>query len=178
MKKILDYLKITAVLVSVLVGVQVPAFVDQYGKNLHSRLLESNKSINEFKDDAEKFFNGDIQQLIAHYENKPDPVIAAGGESIGALFARNQYLAKALVEYKKSVYNAYLHVLLSPVDEIRTTVWSNYTYSVVLNKSAIIFGVCSGVASLMLFELTIFLFALIFNALFKSRKQSIAKGSS
>ena len=63
MTKILDYLKIAAVLVGVLVGVQFPAFIDQYGKNLDSRLSESSNSIAEFQDDADKYFDGDLKKL-------------------------------------------------------------------------------------------------------------------
>jgi hypothetical protein len=171
MTKIFDYLKIAAVLVGVLIGVQIPAIIDQYGKNLDSRLSESSNSIAEFQDDADKYFDGDLNKLIAHYESKNDPVIVSGGESIGALLSRNQTLIKAQARYRESTYSAYAHVLFNPIKEIRADVRKNYTYSIVLNKAGIIAAVVSGLGMLMLFELGIFLLVLTSQALNKSSKR-------
>lgn len=178
MTKILNYLKIAIVLVGVLVGIQVPAFIDQYGKNLNSRLSESRNSISEFQDDADKYFDGDLNKLIAHYEGKKDPVIVSGGESIGALLSRNQNLLKAQAKYSESTYSAYTHVFIDPVKEIRADVWQNYTYSVVFNQAAIIAAVASGLGGLMFFELSIFLLILASKALNKSSKRDTVTGAT
>lgn len=161
MSNILNYLKISVVIISILIGIQVPAFVDQYGKSLDSRLAESENSIAEFQDDADKYFDGDLDKLIKHYENKEDPVIVSGGESIETLVSRNKILVNAQVKYQESFYSSYIHVLFSPIKEIREDVWRNYTYSIVLNKVEIIASVISGVGTLMLIDLLIFLLSLL-----------------
>jgi len=169
MKKLLDYIKLAVLLGGVLMGVQIPGLVDQYGSSLDSRVSESGNSIAEFQDDADKYYGGDINKLIAHYDNKSDPVIVSGGESIGALVSRNQYLAKAQREFHRSAYSAYIHVFISPVEEVRYDVWSNYTYKVILNGSAITIAIVSGLIALGLFELTFFLLGLALPVLSRSR---------
>ena len=160
MSKIFDYLKIVVLLIGVLVGIQVPGFVDQYGKNLASRVSESDNSISRFQNDADKYFSGDIDKLIQHYRTTSDPVIASGGESIESLFVRNRSLLNAYEEFTKSTYSSYYHVTTNPVQEIMSDTWQRYTHSVVLNSQAIIAGIICAVTILVLFELLIFLLVL------------------
>lgn len=157
MKKILDYLKLSVFVLGVLVGVQIPGFIDQYGKNLDARVSESGNSIGEFQDDADNYFGGDISRLIEYYSSNIDPVITSGGESIEAIFNRNQLLINAQQQFNQSVFSSYTHVLISPVEEIRNEVWTNYTYNIVLNGEAILLSISVALLALALFELTIFL---------------------
>lgn len=168
MNKILDYLKLAVLILGLLIGVQIPGFVDQYGKNLDARVSESSHSIAEFKKDADKYFDGDIQQLLTHYQSKTDPVIISGGESIGALVSRNEYLLKAQKEFSQSFSSAYIHVFASPVTVVRDDVWSHYTYVVVLNRDAIFISIIVGIIFLSLFELTIYLLILLGRSLKRS----------
>ena len=142
-----------------------PGIVDQYGKNLGSRTAESVRSLSEFQDDADRYFDGDLNKLIEHYAKKNDPVIISGGESIAALLLRNQQLVKAQKSFNSSIYNQYFHVFITPIAEISLDVWTNYTYKVVLNGSAISVGVVSGLLTLASFELLIFFFNLVFHTL-------------
>ncbi|MEM9479453.1 MAG: DUF2937 family protein [Verrucomicrobiota bacterium] len=181
MKKIWDYSKLVFFVAGVLIGIQVPGFVDQYGKSLESRLLESRVSVSEFQDDADKFFEGDLGKLIAHYEKTNDPVINAGGESISAIVSRNQFLENAFQDFNSSLVAKYFHVFATPVTEIQDHVWSTYTYGVVLNAPAIYVGLLAGVLFAALGELSLFFGKHIFKAVRKGRiriplpEQKIAK---
>jgi hypothetical protein len=144
MEKITEYSKFILFACGVLVGIQLPGFVGQYGKSLESHYLESNLSLAEFQDDADQYFSGDLLKLIEHYQINPDQVFNAGGESIDAIYNRNQLLESKLVEFNSSEYLAFKQVYLSPVPDIRNEVWSNYTFSVTLDKFAVAFGLLSG----------------------------------
>lgn len=159
MKKISDYLKLAVFVVGILVGVQIPGFVDQYGKNLNAHVAESSTSVAEFQDDADKFFAGDMSKLVKHYDSKDDPVMVSGGESIGALVSRNQLLTEAQQQFSESIYSPYIQVFITPFEEIRNEVWSNYTYQITLNSSAIIIGVVTGLVVLGVFDLLMFMLA-------------------
>ena len=161
MKKLFEYIKFSIFVTGVLMGVQIPGFIDQYGNNLDARVSESASSVAEFQGDADKYFNGDMDKLVKHYENKSDPVIVSGGESIGALVSRNNYLVGAQKKFNQSIYASYVHVFFNPVEQIRRDVWSNYTYKVVLNGSAIVIGILSGLVVCGAFELSIFLLFII-----------------
>ena len=154
MRRIVDYLRLILFTSGVLLGVQAPGFIDQYGKSLQAHLLESSLSLEEFEKDAQRYFDGSLDKLIAHYQNNPDPVIMDGGASISVIYSRNLSLGRAWTAFSKNTYSAYSHVLLEPLIDIKNEVWSNYTYSIVLNQPAIISGLCCGFLLALLIELS------------------------
>ena len=154
MRRILDYLRLLVFTSGLLVGVQVPAFIDQYGKSLEAHLLESSMSLKEFQRDAERYFDGSLDKLIAHYQNNKDPVIQDGGDSIAAIYTRNQALVQAWKSFTTSTYSTYTHVILKPLLDIKSEVWGNYTYSIILNPSAIISGLTCAFALSLLIEIS------------------------
>ncbi len=156
-----------AVLLAILVGVQIPGFVDEYGKNLSARLAESTKSVTEFQGIADKYFKGSLDALLDHFESKPDPVIVAGGESISTIVSRNQSLLKAQTAFNKKPYES---VFLKPIQEIRKDTWLNYTYKVVLNKAAIISAVACGVIILILLDMIFFVLGALFSLPFRKKE--------
>ena len=167
MRKIVDYLRLILFTSGVLFGVQVPGFIDQYGKILEAHLLESSLSLAEFQKDAQRYFDGNLDKLIAHYQNNPDPVIKDGGASINAIYSRNLKLTQAWTAFSKNTYSAYSHVLLEPLIDIKNEVWSNYTYSIVLNQSAIISGLFCGFLLALLIELSGLLISNLLRQLFR-----------
>ena len=167
MRKIVDYLRLILFTSGVLFGVQVPGFIDQYGKILEAHLLESSLSLAEFQKDAQRYFDGNLDKLIAHYQNNPDPVIKDGGASISAIYSRNLKLTQAWTAFSKNTYSAYSHVLLEPLIDIKNEVWSNYTYSIVLNQSAIISGLFCGFLLALLIELSGLLISNLLRQLFR-----------
>jgi len=154
MRKVLDYLRLILFTCGVLVGVQVPGFIDQYGNNLEAHLLESSLSLNEFNQDAQRYFDGSFDQLIAHYQSNLDPVIKDGGDSIAAIYNRNLELRQAWASFTTSTYSAYAHVILKPLPEIKNEVWHNYTFGITLKPSAIISGLTCGFSLALLIELS------------------------
>lgn len=154
MRRILDYLRLLLFTSGLLVGVQVPAFIDQYGKSLEAHLLESSMSLKAFQKDAERYFDGNLDKLIAHYQNNKDPVIIDGGDSIAAIYNRNRTLVQAWKSFTASTYSAYTHVILEPLADIKSEVWNSYTYNIILNLAAIISGLTCGLTLSLLTEIS------------------------
>ncbi|MBN2700034.1 MAG: DUF2937 family protein [Methylothermaceae bacterium] len=144
MAVIVDYLRLILFLGGALVGVQIPGFVDQYGKGLESHFLESKQNLEEFQRDADRYFGGNLEKLIAHYKSNGDRVFHAGGESIDAIYRRNLILKNAVADFRESYFSALSQVFFNPVPEIRSEVWNNYTYFVKLDFSAIAIGLTVG----------------------------------
>lgn len=167
MKKIMDYLKLAVLILGVLMGVQIPGFVSQYGQNLDARVAESLEGLSQFQQDADQFFNGNIDQLLKHYARNQDPVIVAGGKSIKALVLRNQTLTQAQSDFHQSLYSPYLQVFVSPITEIRQDVWNHYEYKVILNSEAIGIGIGFGLLVLAVFEFVFFFLGLMFQRRFR-----------
>ena len=159
--KLFEYAKLVIFVGAILVGIQVPGFVDQYGKNLAARVSESHNSITAFQGDADKFFGGDLNRLIKHYEQQSDPIIIAGGESISTLMARNTFLTQALQAFNSSIHSPYTHVFFQPIEEVRSSVWQEYSYTVVLNGASILVGILVALLLLSLFEMSLFSCAVV-----------------
>lgn len=144
MRIISDYLRLMLFLGGALIGVQVPSFVDLYGVRLESRLNESALSLRAFQTDADVYFNGDLQQLIQHYQRSSDPVIVAGGNNINAIFERNKALVNAHTHFNHSLYSRYVHTFSAPIPEIQSTTWTHYDHAIKLNASGITWALSVG----------------------------------
>ena len=152
-QKIASYMRLSLFMLGVLVGVQVPGFVDQYGKNLEARLLESSQALSQFQADADKFFEGDISKLIAYYQAKNDDIISAGANSITAIASRQAELKQAWQAFNSSTLAQFQHVAFSPISDIRIQVWQSYQYLIVLNPLAMLFGIVTGLLMTMIIDL-------------------------
>lgn len=148
-----SYIRIFVFLGCTLIGIQVPAFVDQYGKSLESHLIESQKSLSEFQKDADKYFSGSLEKLIAHYKENIDQVINAGGVSIESIYDRNFMLKKNFKDFHSGSWAAYTQALLTPVPDVKKEVWKNFSYSIQLEPTSIAFGLFAGLIFSIVIEL-------------------------
>lgn len=161
MKRLFEYLRLALFVGSVLIGVQVPSFVDQYGQRLESHALESSRALKDFQKDADTYFGGDLQRLIAHYQANPDQIINDGGRNISGLYERNQQLNNAFVAFSASRFSPYVQTLLSPVPEIRSKAMESYDFTIALNQDAIIAGLLTGLIIGLSLELLLTLLKLL-----------------
>lgn len=139
-----SYIRVFVFLGCTLGGIQIPGFVEQYGKTLESHLAESRIALNEFQDDADKYFDGSIEKLIAHYKGNEDQIFNEGGRSIESIYERNLMLEGKLEQFQSSAWSAYVQALLAPVPDVRKESWENYSYAIRLKPGAIAFGLVTG----------------------------------
>lgn len=147
-----SYIRLLMFLACTLIGIQMPAFVDQYGRSLQAHLAESRLALGEFEDDADKFFGGSLERLIAHYRGTKDQVFTAGGQSIDSIYRRNRLLASKFTEFQRSPWSAYSQVMFDPVPEVRQEAWSRHSYVIRLAPQALAFGLASGLVFTLLLE--------------------------
>lgn len=139
-----SYFRMFVFLGCTLVGMQVPAFVDQYGKSLESHLRESQVALQEFQADADRYFNGRLEELIAHYIDNQDQIFSDGGRSIQSIHERNRLLRNSFERFHRNAWSAYTQALFSPVADVRDEVRRNHSYAVQLRPGAITFGLVVG----------------------------------
>ncbi|MGX9460263.1 DUF2937 family protein [Shewanella sp. A14] len=152
-RRLMDYIRLVLFVSGVLIGIQVPGFVDQYGQRLEAHQLEAKLSLAEFQRDADRFFAGDISKLIRHYQQNNDPVFSAGGESIESLYQRYTSLTQALSRFNQHSYSPYQQIILAPQKDIQSEVWQAYSYVILLKPQAIAIGLLFGLIVSMLCEL-------------------------
>ncbi|MDC0601963.1 DUF2937 family protein, partial [Aliiglaciecola sp.] len=88
LKLIGDYLRLILFASSVLVGVQVPGFISQYEQRVDAHLIEAKQNLQGFQFTADRYFNGDMKKLIAHYRASDDEVFIQDANSIESIYSR------------------------------------------------------------------------------------------
>jgi hypothetical protein len=134
-----------------LIGVQVPGFLDQYSKRVSAHYIEATRNFAGFQRTADQYFGGSIEALIAHHESSSDVVFKDEAKSVAALYARLKGLALELGAMSGALPNRLFHVAFHPDEEILQETIAAYSYSVPLNLEAIF---CGLVAALLLALLT------------------------
>lgn len=125
-------------------GIQIPAVVDQYQKRVDAHLTEATELIAGFQQTADKYFNGDMQALILHYSNSDDVIFRTDAKNIQLMVQR---VASLQAEAKALMQNAVLrasHVLFNTQGAIFTETIQQYSYMILIDPLALIWGVLSG----------------------------------
>jgi hypothetical protein len=139
------YLRLIAFAVGLLLGVQVPGFVDQYAKRVSAHQIELSRNFAGFQQTADQYFAGNVDALIAHHNESADPPIHDEGRVIQAMYQRLQALTAELAAMQGSLIGQIFHVLFRPNREILTETRVAYSYTVPLSPPAIITGLVVGV---------------------------------
>ena len=170
MKFIIDYLRLSLFSIGLLIGIQVPAFIDQYAKRVDAHFVEAEQNMAGFQQTADRYFSGDIDKLIKHYQQSDDQVFNDDAANIRFLHHRVQFLEKEMQMLSRSaVFRAY-HVLFGHDKKLFDETFQHYSYALLLNPQALIWGIVFA------FCLTILVEALILGcaAAIKSRRRSNA----
>lgn len=152
------YLLIIVACVAMLIGLQIPNFVDQYEKRVDAHLREVTVNLQSFQDIANKYFGGDMHMLVELHRNSVDKPFQEEGAAIEKMVQRKLRFEADLAALQTSLPQKALHVLLHGDQEILDEAFAQYSYAVPLNQDALIFG---AVVALILLLLVESLFALI-----------------
>lgn len=138
-----SYLRLTLFALGLLVGIQVPAFIEAYERHVEARRLEAQQSLLGFQDTAGRFFEGNLNALVEHYRASDDPVIQSDARSVAALVERARLLDREWRIMQGPWYAQAWHVLIGADQDLRRQVWSSYRFQVLLAPEAIAWGLCS-----------------------------------
>ncbi len=137
---LLSYLRLVLFAIGLLVGVQVPAFINDYAKRVEAHLIEAQAGLRGFQGTAEQFFKGDLQALVAHYRASEDPVFRSDAESLSTLLTRQLALDKQFQAMQGPWYIRVLQVVLAADPDIRKETWNGYSYQLLLTPEAMGWG--------------------------------------
>ena len=139
-----NYLRLIVFALGLLIGIQVPGFVDQYAKRVSAHRIEIARNFAGFQDTANRYFGGNVEALIAHHLASDDRAFRDEGTVIQGLHERLVILTAELAAMTGPLIKQIVHVAFRPDKEILDETWSEYTYSVPLNPPAIITGIAIG----------------------------------
>ena len=152
------YLMIIVACLSLLLGLQIPNFVDQYQKRVDAHLREVSVNLQPFQDIATRYFGGDMNKLIELHRTSSEKAFQEEGAAIEKMVARKLRFETDMAALNTSLPLKALHVLLHGDKEMMDEALAQYTYAVPLNQDALVFGACVSLGFLLLIEL---LFALL-----------------
>ncbi|MBD9417096.1 DUF2937 family protein [Pseudomonas sp. PDM16] len=147
------YLRLLVFAFGLMVGVQVPGFVDDYAKRVAAHRAESEESLLGFRETAAKFFKGDLNALVAHYRASTDDVMRSDADSIGHLVSRSELLEAEWLAMQGPWYAQVWHLGTSADQALLQETYDAYTYQVLLAPQAIYWGLCVGLVLAWLAEL-------------------------
>jgi hypothetical protein len=147
------YLMIIVACVALLIGLQIPNFVDQYEKRVDAHLREVTVNLQSFQDIANKYFGGDMHMLIELHRNSVEKPFQEEGAAIEKMVQRKLRFEADLTALKTSLPQKALHVLLHGDQELLDEVLGQYSYAVPLNQDALIFGAVVALIILLSIEL-------------------------
>ncbi len=159
-----SYLRLALFAFGLLLGVQVPGFIDDYGKRVEARLLESQQSLKGFQDTAQKFFKGDMDALVAHYRVSDDPVMRSDAQSVAHLVQRSALLEREWQAMQGPWYAQAWHLATGADRDLLGETLQAYRYQVLFTPEAILWGVICALLLAWLAELLVLLFGWMLGA--------------
>lgn len=136
-----SYLRLALFALGLLLGVQVPGFIDDYAKRVEAHRLESEQSLSGFRDTARRFFDGDLQRLVGHYRNSSDPVMQSDARSVGLLVERSALLEQESLAMQGAWYRQVWHLATAADAQLLAETRAAYRYQVLLAPEAIAWGI-------------------------------------
>lgn len=152
------YLIVILACVALLIGLQVPNFVDQYQKRLDAHLREVMVNLQPFQEIASKYFGGDMNKLIELHRTSTEKPFQEEGAAIEKMVARKLRFETEMAALNVGLPLKALHVLLHGDSEMLAETKTQYSYAVPMSEEALFFGVGFTLFVLLLAEL---LFALL-----------------
>lgn len=135
-----SYLRLVLFTLGLLVGVQVPGFVDDYAKRVEAHRLEAERALAGFRETAKRFFDGNLDALVAHYRQSDDPVMRSDADSVATLVNRDALLQREWQAMQGAWYARTWHVLSGADRELLLETANAYSYQVLLVPEVIGWG--------------------------------------
>lgn len=147
------YLLIVIACTTLLIGIQLPNFVDQYEKRLDAHFIEAGNNLRGFQEIANRYFGGSLEALIQKHEASGDTVFRDESKPIKEIYTR--YLRfKGEKQALDTDLIGKIAFLASDADrELLNETYVNYSFAMLLNKTSVLSGFVIVTLVLILIEL-------------------------
>ncbi|WP_416305567.1 DUF2937 family protein [Neptunicella sp. SCSIO 80796] len=153
MNKINHYLSMLCFALGIMLGVQLPNWVNQYVQRVDAHFREAELAIAPYQLLADQLFDGSMQALIDKHLQSLEPLFKREAEPIRAQYQRWQYLQKLHQQLQGNFWRQLQHIALHADQAIVNETLESYQATVPLNRLAIICGLLGGILASILYEL-------------------------
>ena len=141
---------------SVLFGLQLPHFLQQYELRLQGHFVEANLQLSQYQLLADVHFDGDLDALINQHKISHLALFQDEASIIEDTYLRVQYLQQKINNMNKPIWYR-LGLLTKEVGQpIFIDTWHNYKANIVLNQESILVGLAVAILFMLLLELFLF----------------------
>jgi len=144
MTRIHHYISLVIFTIGLMLGVQIPNFVDQYVKRIDASHQEAQRHVAEYQAIAKRYGLGSIEALIEKHENSSDLTFQAEAEPLKNNYLREKQLQAEMQALYGSFWAQGLHLIVSGDREIISETYFNYSANLPLNSDAAICGLSAG----------------------------------
>ncbi len=152
MSKIHHYVSMLIFTAALMLGVQLPNFVDQYVKRMEAHLKEAQIQYDEYMKIARGFPGGTIEALIKKHEQSEDPTFRASAEPLRKTVQRKNFYSSEINALSGSFWSQTWHILIAPDKNIAKDTYNSYTANLPLNTDAAICGLSFGLLASLILE--------------------------
>lgn len=147
------YILIAVACASLLLGIQIPNFINQYEQRLDAHFMEVKNNLRGYQEIADRNFGGSMEALIGKHEQSPDTVFEQEAEPIRNIYRRYLRFLDEKSHLKTSFPGKALFVLVRGDRELFKETRANYSFSVPFNRPAVLTGSLCAAVALFLVEL-------------------------
>ncbi len=170
MKVLYRYFLILVACTAVLLGIQIPNFVDQYDKRVDAHLLEVEGNLRGYQEIANRHYDGSISALIKKHETSEDRVSREEARPIRLMFERYLRFSDEQRGLDAGLARQVAFIALRGDRVLIHETYVNYSFTLPLNREAVSAGAVSAVFVLMVIELSMMAFSRLFRF---RRKRSV-----
>jgi len=125
---------------ALLVGIQIPNFVDQYQKRLDAHLSEVKNNLQGYQDIADRLYGGSLAALIAKHQHSTDPAFQQEAQPLANIVQRYEHFSQELAALATGLPGKIAHIVTQGDRELLSETYSDYSFAVPLNETAVTTG--------------------------------------
>ncbi len=146
------YMLIVVACVALLLGLQIPNFVDQYQKRVDAHLREVTINLQPFQAIADKYFSGDMDKLIALHRGSLEKPFQEEGSALEQMVLRKLRFEDEIAALNVNLPLRVWHVLIQSDKELREETLAQYSYAVPMGLDVLAFAAGFALTILLLLE--------------------------
>lgn len=156
------YLLILIACSAILIGMQVPSFVDQYAQRLDAHLIEVTENLRGFQEIADRHHGGSLEALVREHEGSTSVTFREEAVPLRAMYLRRQTFLSEQRRLDAHLARQAVHVFFNGHPELIRETQAQYAYTVPLTERALVAGGVFAAGVLLLTELLAKMLSLFF----------------
>ena len=123
-----------------LLGIQIPNFIDQYEKRVDAHLQEVKNNLQGYQDIADRLYGGSITALIDKHERSGEEPFRQEAQPIKNMLDRYEHFAHERASLAAGPFKRITHIITGGDRDLLGETYHNYSFTIPLNQAAVVWG--------------------------------------